>query len=283
MLYKVTSHRVYRDGNKNIEKFEIGSKCLDPALPNKVLMILGQTGAGKSTLINAIVNYIFDIKWGDSFRFVLIPESKVQTQSQTQCITAYTFHHVQGSNITFNLTVIDTPGFGDTEGLEKDQKLVDLIREFFSTPAQYGIDHLDGITLSVKAHDSRLTHTQRYIFYSVMSIFGKDVGSNIFVMATHADGGTPKVFEALKEENIPIDKKFIFNNSALFTPHNDANDFSKMFWEMGVNSIKSFLTEFSKVESKSLTLTKEVLKERNVNWKKKCSRLFNKLILVFKI
>ena len=80
-------------------------------------------------------------------------------------------------------------------------------------------------------------------------------------MATHADGGTSKVFEALKEAVIPTDKKFMFNNSALFTPPH-ANNFSKIFWEMVVDSIKSFLTEFQKVDSKSLTLTKEVLKDR---------------------
>ena len=261
-LYLVTTYEVYKNRDKKIQKLDIGPKCLNPAVPNKVLMTLGQTGAGKSTLINAIVNYIFDIKWESSHRVVLIPESKGQTQSQTQWITAYTFHHVQGSNITFNLTVIDTPGFGDTQGLEKDQSLIDQIREFFSTPAQYGIDHLDGIALTVKAHDSRLTHTQRYIFHSVMSVFGKDVGANIFIMATHADGGKPKVLEALKEENIPRDKTFIFNNSSLFTPPHDVNHLSKMFWDMGVESIKLFLTEFSKVESKSLTLTKEVLKVR---------------------
>ena len=82
MLYQVTSYMVFRDEKKKIEKVEIGPKCLDPSVPTKVLMILGQTGAGKSTLINAIVNYIFDIKWEDSFRFVLIPESNSQTQAK---------------------------------------------------------------------------------------------------------------------------------------------------------------------------------------------------------
>ena len=262
MLYQVTTNRVFRDETKKIEKVEIGPKCLDPSVPTKVLMIVGQTGAGKSTLINAIVNYIFEIKWEDSFRFVLIPECKSQTQSQTQWITAYTFHLVHGSKVAFNLTIIDTPGFGDTQGLERDKMLIDQIEEFFSIPAQYGIDHFDGIALTVKAHDSRLTHTQRYIFHAVMSIFGKDIGSNIFIMATHADGGTSTVFEALKEAGIPTYKNFIFNNSALFTPPRDANNFSKMFWEMGVESVRSFLAEFQKVESKSLTLTNEVLAER---------------------
>ena len=262
MLYKVTTYGVFRNDIKKIEKVEIGPKCLDPSVPTKVLIIVGQTGAGKSTLINAIVNYIFDIKWEDSFRFVLIPESKCQTQSQTQWITAYTFHLVQGFKISFNLTIIDTPGFGDTQGIERDEKLVDQIQEFFSTPAQYGIDHLDGILFTVKAHDSRLTPTQRYIFHAVLSVFGKDVETNIFIMATHADGGTTKVFEALHEAGIPSDKKFIFNNSALFTSSHDANNFSKMFWEMGVQSIQLFLTEIQKVESKSLTLTNEVLNTR---------------------
>lgn len=262
MLYKVTCFSVHSDPIKKIEKVEIGPKCLDPAIPSKVLMILGQTGTGKSTLVNAIVNYIFGIKWEDSFRFVLIPESKSQTQSQTQSITAYTFYRVQGSSIDFTLTVIDTPGFGDTRGLERDKELIDQIAHFFSTPKEYGIDHLDGIALTVKAHDSRLTHTQRYIFHSVMSIFGKDVGANIFVMATHADGGRPKVFDALKEEGIPTDKKFVFNNSALYTSPDEVTNFSQMFWEMGLQSIKSFFSEFVKVESKSLTLTKQVLKHR---------------------
>ena len=260
MLYKVTTYEVFRNEKQKIETVEIGPKCLDPSVPSKVLIILGQTGDGKSTLINAMINYIFDIKWEDSFRFVLIPESKHQTHSQTQWITAYAFNVVHGSKIMFNLIIIDTPGFSNTQGLERDLKLVDQIQEFFSNPDQYGIDHLDGIALTVKAHDSRLTHTQRYIFHAVMSIFGKNVKRNIFVMATHADGGTSKVFEALQEAGIPSDKKFVFNNSALFTPLCDSNNFSKMCWEMGVNSIQLFLTEFQKVES--LTLTKEVLKDR---------------------
>ena len=253
---------MYKNEYERIVGVDIGSKCLNPSVSSKVLIMLGQTGAGKSTLINAIVNYIFDIKWEDSYRFVLIPESKIQTQSQTQWITAYTFHLMQGSKITFNLTIIDTPGFGDTQGLERDKKLVDQIRALFSNPKKYGFDHLDGIALAVKAHDTRLTQTQLYIFNAVMSLFGKDVANNIFIMATHADGGKAKVFEALHEAGIPCDKKFVFNNSALFTPLCQANPLSKMFWKMGVKSIQEFVVEFQKMESQSLVLTKQVLKDR---------------------
>ena len=254
MLYQVTSHQIHSNRKHNIQKVEIGLKCLDPSVPTKVLMIVGGTGVGKSTLINAFVNYIFDIKWEDRFRFVLIPESKSQTQSQTQWITAYTFHLVQGSKIAFNLTLIDTPGFSDTQGLEKDQKLMDQIEDLFTTSAPDGIDHVDGIALTVRAHDSRLTHTQRYIFNAMKSIFGNDIVSNFYIMATHADGGPSEVIAALNEASIPTNKTFKFNNSALFIPPSNAEDFVKKRWELGVNNVELFLAEFKKVEIKSLTL-----------------------------
>ena len=256
-VYKIATFEVKRDHQSKIEMVEIGPKCLDRSVPHKVMMILGATGSGKTTLINAIANYIFDVQWNDSFRFVLIPECENQTQSQTQFITAYTFHKIEGSNTTFTLTLIDTPGFGDTQGIDKDKKLIEQITIFFNS----GIDHLDAIAVTAKAPDVRLTHTQRYIFDSVLSVFGKDVASNIFLMATFADGGVPRVFEAVKEARFPSEiKKFKFNNSALYATNNDP--MSKMFWDMGVASLESFFIEFLNVKSRSLKLTQKVLEER---------------------
>jgi hypothetical protein len=40
------------------------------------------------------------------------------------------------------------------------------------------------------------------------------------------------------------------------------NNFDRMFWEMGVNSFDTFFKSLNKTKSKSLVLTKEVLKER---------------------
>lgn len=42
----------------------------------RTILIIGATGSGKTTLINAMINYIFDVKWEDSFGLVLLPVSR---------------------------------------------------------------------------------------------------------------------------------------------------------------------------------------------------------------
>ena len=113
-------------------------------VPHKVLMVVGATGAGKTTLINGMANYILGVKWEDQYRFKLISEKTDQTKSQTKCITAYTFYKDRGSPLPYTLTVIDTPGFGDTGGLERD-KQIKQIKDFFSVRGDEGIDQLHGI------------------------------------------------------------------------------------------------------------------------------------------
>ena len=241
----------------------------------KVLMVVGAKGAGKTTLINGMANYILGIKWEDKFRYKLIvKDSKVsQTRNQTKEITAYTFHPMKGSAIPYTFTVIDTPGFEVTEGLERVKEITDQIEEFFSIPPPDGIDHIDGIGIVTQASLARLTPTQEYIFTSILSMFGKDVAENIFILTTFADGQTPPVMEAIKKAKIPAQKFYRFNNSVIFSDNTETaqknedeededDHFYKMFWKMGARSFKAFFCDFEKSRSVSLRLTQEVLKER---------------------
>jgi len=271
VVYKLPVNKDMEDANKMIAKCHIGQPSVH-RFPEKVLMVVGATGAGKSTLINGMMNYILGVEWKDNFRFKLIAEKeeKSQAYSQTKLITAYTLYKMESSPLPYTLTIIDTPGFGDTEGLKRDRFITNQIKEFFSIP--HGIDHLDGIGFVTQSSLARLTPTQKYIFDSILSIFGKDVASNIFMMITFADGQYPPVMNAIKEAEIPHSTFFKFNNSALFAKNEDDDEdddededenFDEMFWKMGFSSFRKFFTEFEKAESKSLKLTKDVLKERH--------------------
>ena len=266
-VYKLTRSERMRRGNSMIARQSIGKppRRVRGVLTEKVLMVVGATGAGKTTLINGMVNYILGVDWKDDFRYKLVVEDKAvsQANSQTKDITAYTFYPMKGSPVPFTFTIIDTPGFGDTEGLKRDKFITSQIKEFFSIPPPNGIDHLDGIGFVTQASLARLTPPQEYIFNSVLSIFGNDVSKNIFMMLTFADGQQPPVLEAIKKANIPSDKHFKFNNSALFAENKETGEsFDAMFWKMGFLSFQNFFAEFAKTEGVSLRLTKEVLNER---------------------
>nr|XP_028606201.1 uncharacterized protein LOC114607292 [Podarcis muralis]XP_028606202.1 uncharacterized protein LOC114607292 [Podarcis muralis]XP_028606203.1 uncharacterized protein LOC114607292 [Podarcis muralis]XP_028606204.1 uncharacterized protein LOC114607292 [Podarcis muralis]XP_028606206.1 uncharacterized protein LOC114607292 [Podarcis muralis] len=252
-------------------KYHLGKENLQIA--NKVIMMIGASGSGKTTLINGMINYILGVQWGDEFRFKLIHEmtGRNQAESQTYEVTAYVVNYQEGLKIPCSLTFVDTPGFGDTRGIEQDKKLVEKIREFFSIPG--GIDHIDCVCFVVKASTNRLTAAEKYIFDSVLSIFGKDIKENIQFLITFADSQTPLVLEAIKTADVPCAKDgkgnpvhFKFNNSALFANNvvgdGESPNFDEMFWNMGMISMKTYFDSLSKLNTRSLSLTKEVLRER---------------------
>lgn len=255
---------------QQIAKFHISKPLPKDRSPEKVIMVLGATGAGKTTMIHSIANYILGVHWEDEFRFKLIMEAEMskesQAHSQTRWITAYTFHRMEGSKVPFTLTIVDTPGFGDTEGLERDKDIARQIKEFFSLPGENGIDHLDGIGFISQAALARLTPTQKYIYDSILSTFGKDISSNIFLMATFADGSPePPVVGAVKAAQIPFTSFFTFNNCSLYSDNEESDDdmnFGEVFWQLCSQNLQEFLTKLATVEPKSLQLTKQVLEER---------------------
>ena len=184
-IYQLQMREMLRNETHQISKCHISKPVPKDRTPEKVIMVLGATGAGKTTTINCITNYILGVCWEDEFRFKLISEveyegNRSQAHSQTQWITVYTFQKMEGSTVPYTLTIVDTPGFGDTEGLERDKQIATQIKEFFSIHGEGGIDHLDGILFVTQAALARLTQTQEYIFESILANFGKDIAGNIF-------------------------------------------------------------------------------------------------------
>ena len=234
------------------------------------ILVVGATGAGKTTLINGMINHILGVEWGDDFRFKLIREPpKTQAVSQTNHVTAYDIFHMKGSSIDYSLTIVDTPGFGDTRGLERDKMIMEQIRQYFQSPD--GVQELEAVCFLLQASLARLTPSQRYIYDSILSLFGKDIKDNIRLMITFADNQDPPVLAAIQESNIPyplVNEKpfhYKFNNSSLFAAKSDNaqdNAFNRMFFELGAHSFKQFFADLVRMKTTSLTLTKEVLLER---------------------
>lgn len=97
-----------------------------------------------------------------------------------------------------------------------------------------------------------------------MSLFGKDIESNICTLITFADGAKPPVLASLKESQLPFGLTFSFNSSALFAENKELvhNTLSPMFWKMGCSSFERFFANISRLQTQSLRQTKDVLDER---------------------
>ncbi|KAH3777349.1 uncharacterized protein LOC127845834 [Dreissena polymorpha] len=259
-----------RNCNAKTRRFEVGSPRKG-RFDEKTILLIGETGTGKSTLVDGMANVILGVNWNDPFRFKMVnledeekQKKENQALSQTEWITCYTMHPQKGGRLQYTINIIDTPGFGDTRGLQRDHAIVEQIRELFSVEPPLGVAIIDAVCFLVKAPDARLTPTQSYIFQSIMSMFGNDIEENICSLITFADGLEPPVIAALKESKLPFGKWFTFNNSALFAKNTelDQSSLSPMFWDMGLKSFQNFFQYLEALPAKSLQLTSDVLNER---------------------
>ncbi|KAK1899676.1 Neuronal-specific septin-3 [Dissostichus eleginoides] len=169
------SPSVYRlkpeQGNiESIRRVTLGEK--DPTKINKTILLVGETGSGKSTLINALVNYAMGVKYEDNVWYQMVQEEKKnQTESQTPDVIVYEVFGHEDKTLPFSLTIIDTPGYGHTEGIEQDVLVSEKLLELFRSTD--GVHEIDAVCLVLKASDNRLSDRLMYVFDSVVSLFGK--------------------------------------------------------------------------------------------------------------
>uniref|UniRef100_A0A914VP29 Fibronectin type-III domain-containing protein n=1 Tax=Plectus sambesii TaxID=2011161 RepID=A0A914VP29_9BILA len=248
-----------------VRKYIIGGehKDLDQ---DKVLLVVGGTGAGKTTLINSMVNYLYEVKKEDEFRFRLVSQMEetqesgysTKVKSKTKWVTAFVLNNTR---LQYRLTVVDTPGFGDTEGIQRDKETTRYIKEWFSQKGPDGLDRLDAVCMVVKSSETRLTHQAQFELNQVVALFGKDMESNILPLLTFCDASKPPALEALKAANVPFKNYYKFNNSAFFEG-SDMDEFQKMFWKLGVSSFEKFFKGIEILPARSLSLSKEVCEKR---------------------
>ncbi|KAM9487799.1 uncharacterized protein Hap1MRO34_004945 [Clarias gariepinus] len=245
-----------------LKRMEFGEK--DQSKPHKTILLLGETGVGKSTLINAMVNYMLGVKSEDRIWCEIIETKENQTDSQTNAVTVY---DVFINHSSFSLTAIDTPGFGRTSGIEIDLNIAESLHELFKS--KDGVHEIDAVCLVVSSNTTRLTDRQLYIFDSVLSLFGNNVEKNIVVFITHATTKPKNAIKAIKQANVVCAKTdkgdpvyFKFNNCHCedFDDEEIFSDYT-VAWDQFNASIKDFLAFINERPSVSLKMIQIVLKK----------------------
>ncbi|XP_042071484.1 uncharacterized protein LOC121812718 [Haplochromis burtoni] len=248
--------------NRSLEQESLLEK--NPNKTNRTILLVGETGAGKSTLINALLNYTMGVKWEDRVWFMIAEEER---RSQTSDVIVYEIFGFEDVTLPYSLTIIDTPGYGDTRGIEHDDiishRLLDLFR------SEDGVHEVHAVGLVMKASVNRLSDRLKYVFDSVMSLFGKNLEKNIIALITHSDGSRPKnPLQVLEAANIKCAKNedsqpvyFLFNNCQHEERMEENTNFRNS-WELTQTNMDHLTDLLGKSNPQKLVKTAEVLNER---------------------
>ncbi|GBG82397.1 hypothetical protein CBR_g34773 [Chara braunii] len=186
------------------------------------ILLLGETGVGKSTFINAFANYLnfddmqvakedllalipsqFTVCQDNDYAGVLVSigkkdanEEESPGKSCTQSCKAYVFNYGE-----YVVRLIDTPGVGDTGGIGQDKKNFDNILRFLS---HHKLIH--SICILLKPNNARLNVLFRFCIMELLCHIHKSAKDNIVFLFTNArstfyrPGDTmPPLMEMLKK------------------------------------------------------------------------------------
>ncbi|XP_028279799.1 uncharacterized protein LOC114447608 [Parambassis ranga] len=207
------------------------------------------------------------VRFEDEVWFQIVDEEVDQAGSQASVVMVYKLFGFESESLPYSLTIIDTPGYGNTRGIEHDviisQRLIDLFR------SEDGVQEVHAAGLVMKASDNRLSDRLMYVFNSVMSLFGNNMEKNIVALITHSDGRKPKnPLQALEASDVKCSRDdknqpvyFLFNNCQ-HEDRTEEREHLKGAAETSERGMRQFTDFLEKTEAQQLEKTVEVLNER---------------------
>ncbi|KAF9903539.1 hypothetical protein EC991_003744 [Linnemannia zychae] len=155
------------------------------------ILLLGETGVGKSTFINAFANYLrYDsLEIAERMEMVTLIQSSFEIEGKIvtagepdkneklkngQSSTQYCRSYVFPLNDDTKIRLIDTPGIGDTRGVKQDRINFEEIMDYIA-----GFERIHGVCILLLPNTSRLTTSFRFCIDELLLHLHKSAADNI--------------------------------------------------------------------------------------------------------
>lgn len=236
------------------------------------ILLFGETGSGKSTLINYLTNYFHDgslknlkiaipTKHHQATEGLKFSEKDLHdtTKSKTSECTEYSFTK---DNARYNF--IDTPGLSDTEGTTKDDEHIMMIMA-----AAEGRGTLSAIVIVINGTVARATSNLRNTLTLLKGSVPDVLLKNLLIILTNCSKGTANFdLKQFDSWNVPGDNVFYMNNSALSTPvqcwkDEEIMEDLKHYWKKSMKTIDKIVEKVEKLGNKVTSAFRDMRLKRN--------------------
>ena len=268
---KVTKNIVLKDSKylfdkNNLKIYLYNSDKLTPEEEARaiVIMVVGLPENGKTTLLNAFINYILGIKYEDDFRYNIIYENNDNIKENK--IFDIPIYNIRSPDGTI-FKIIDTPSFSDAGGIKRDIEIFNKIKQAIIQK----LDYINCICIVIQSTYRRLGLNLIYIYNWFLDLFGDEVKSNFCFMITFCDGLKPFVLNILENKESEINQiiryiedpwYFTFNNIGILEKNSDNKIFNILFFEYSNKSFENFTKKIKSLKKITIKEKNNVLIER---------------------
>ena len=204
-------------------------------------------------------------------------KKKNEIESNTKDITIYKIRPKEGLDFP-PLKIVDTPGFGDTQGIEEDMKHIEKFQSIFENI----LVDINCICFIIKSTTCREDSYQKYVFNCIINLFAENVKDSFIVGVTNfiplSDDEKPNCIKnSLSVEksyyyqnilkNDKMTREEILNSDWYFACDNKIvisylDNNARQFWEKTNKNIKFFINKVKKLESKKIKESSNIIQIR---------------------
>ena len=215
------------------------------------MLLIGETGSGKTSLINLFCNcaLIEDIDTD------LLKLNKVKEYNDIQLEDAEA--KIMESKTTgakqyvtrlhkLDIGIIDTPGFGDTRGFDKDSENIKKIIQILKST-----EHINCVCLVINGRSARLSPSIKYVLTEITTILPQEIVNNLIVVFSNTNDELESNFDA------EILNRYFQNKISQHRLFYIENPYCKL---LKTKTKQSFSTDVTQSLARSFLVTADVLR-----------------------